>query len=72
MPRKRKDNLDLQMRRKRLRVLQHEVAERLGLARDADVSEFELGKRATLPHGKGRADYERVLDQLEAERTSAA
>lgn len=60
------DNLDLQARRRRLRLNQWDMAEKLGLERQAYISEFETGRRKTFPNGLGRADYERVLDQLEA------
>lgn len=66
------DNLDLQARRRRLRLNQRDIAERLGLARAAYVSEFETGLRASFPNGLGRADYERVLDQIETQRGAAA
>lgn len=72
------DNLDLQTRRRRLRLNQWDIASALGLGRAAYVSEFETGKeRKTLyPNGMDdtqfRRAYERVLDQLEAERSTAA
>lgn len=61
------DNLDLQTRRRRLRLDQWDIAERLGLSRRAYISEFETRDRK-LPHGLGRADYERILDEIEVLR----
>ena len=66
------DNLDLQTRRRRLRLNQWDIARELGLGRAAYVSELETGKRVSFPNGLGRADYERVLDQIEAQRATAA
>lgn len=66
------DNLDLQIRRKRLRLTQRDVAECLGLKRLGDVSEFELGRRDKFPNGKGRKDYEKALTILARKRGVAA
>lgn len=69
------DNMDLYTRRRRLRLRQWEVAELLGLGpRGAYVSEFETGRTGKFPKRSGvtRADYERLLDRLEAQRGVAA
>lgn len=61
-------NFDLFVRRKRLRnVTQRDVGNRLGVARLADISDFENGHRLDLPKGLTRADYERVLREFESE-----
>lgn len=60
-------NFDLFVRRRLLGLKQRDVARRLGIGRLADISEFENGHRLDLPRGLGRGDYERVLDELEAE-----
>lgn len=72
------DNLDLQTRRRRLRLNQWDIARELGLSRPAYVSEFETGKeRKTLyPNGMDdaqfRSAYERILDEIETQRGVAA
>lgn len=59
------DNFDLQVRRKRVGLTQRDVMKALGLKRIADISDFENGHRTDLPKGKGRDDYERLLQKHE-------
>ncbi len=71
------DNLDLAVRRIRLGLSQAAIAERMGRFHFSELSRFEHGQRDFLPaRARGerkqtRADYERVLDELEAERAQA-
>lgn len=58
------DNLDLQLRRKRVGLNQRAVAKALGLTRPAYISDFENG-HSCLPHGLDRKDYEAVLTAAE-------
>jgi len=58
------DNLDLQVRRKRLGLKQRDIANVLSVA-ISGVSDFENGHRDDLPHGKTRRDYEAVLTAAE-------
>lgn len=69
------DNLDLQIRRQRLRLTQDDIVDHLKLKRRAAVSEFEHGKFSAM----GRLDlqilqneYEPLLDRIEAQRDAAA
>lgn len=58
------DNLDLAVRRKRLRLTQQDVAVRLGITNGSSISRFET-MASRLPAGKKREDYEALLDRLE-------
>lgn len=58
------DNLDLAIRRKRLGLTQKEVADLLSIANHAAISRFET-LDVPLPFGKGRKEYETLLDRLE-------
>jgi hypothetical protein len=68
------DNLDLQIRRRRLRLNQWDIAREFKLNRAAYISEFENGKerKEIYPNGMDdaqlRVAYERYLDQIEAQR----
>jgi len=68
------DGYDLMVRRKRLGLHQRDLARLIGSNRPADVSEVENGSGTMSESSRAalRAEVERVLDQLEAERTSAA
>ena len=67
------DNLDLVIRRKRIRWTQVDMARALGGAdgplRRAAISEFERGQ-GTLPGGLTRDDYVRVLEAAERAMSS--
>lgn len=58
------DNLDLQVRRKRLGLTQSELAAILGVADYTRLSRFETSDKA-LPNDLTRADVERALDTYE-------
>lgn len=65
------DGYDLMVRRKRLGIHQRDLARLIGSKRPADISELENGHES--PRARNlREQVERVLDQLEAERASAA
>jgi len=60
----------VRIRRRRLGLSLDEVAFAMGTS-VSTLSRFERGMLATLPGEQTEADYEAVLDQLEAERTTA-
>jgi transcriptional regulator with XRE-family HTH domain len=68
MPAKNSPVPPVRARRRRLGVSLDELGTAMGVD-SGTLSRFERGYRA-LPRGLTRADYERVLDQLEAERTA--
>jgi len=59
-------------RRKRLDVSLDLMAIRLGAGDPSALSRWERGLKGNLPGGKSRADYEALLDRLEAERGALA
>ena len=63
---RRTDNLDIAAKRKRARVTQVEIAERIGCAQTT-ISAFEMWARP-LPNGLTRQDYEQALEAIVAER----
>ena len=65
------DNLDLQVRRKRLGLRQRDVARMLGVGGTSAISSFENGDSLSLPHGQGRKEYERVLTEAERQQKRA-
>jgi len=54
------DNLDLALERQRAGVRAYEVASELGVSPSV-VSNFENGRRDTLPEGRGRSEYRGAL-----------
>lgn len=60
---KRADNLDLQLRRRRLGIHQDKLAAELDV-HSTTLSRFETGKRADLPGGRGRAEVTAAIDRL--------
>lgn len=65
------DNLDLQLKRKRLRVAQYELADELGVHASV-LSTFENGRRQSLPGDRGREEYLAALYRLARSREGAA
>ena len=64
------DGYDLMVRRKRLGLDQREIARLVGSNRPADISELENGHQSPRTQNL-REQVERVLDQLESERSKA-
>lgn len=58
-------------RRRALGLSQQEIASQLGIPR-SEVSEMEAGKRLIAARGVTLANYEALLDRLEAEREAMA
>lgn len=65
MPSGRRDQLDLQLRRRRAGIDQISLAAALGVAQGT-LSRFETGRRSDLPGGRGRKEYIETLDKLQA------
>lgn len=59
-----KDNLDLQLLRRRAGVDQIALAAAMGV-HQATLSRFETGRLQELPGGRGRSDYMAALAALE-------
>lgn len=57
-----RDNLDLQIARKRAGITQDQMAVLLETS-PSSISKFETGRFALLPNGKGREEYVEVLRQ---------
>ena len=60
------DTRRLKRRRRALGFSQAQLAERLGIPR-SEVSEMESGKRVVAARGVTLDEYERLIEQLEAE-----
>lgn len=60
-----KDNKDLANRRQRVGANQPHVAHYFGFS-FPELSKFETGRRDDLPRGHTRAEYEALLEKLEA------
>lgn len=60
------DTRRLKRRRRALGFTQEQIGERLGIHR-SEVSEMESGKRVIGARGVTLDDYERLIEQLEAE-----
>lgn len=66
-----RDNLDLQVQRKRAGITQDQMAVLMETS-PSSISKFETGRLEVLPNGKGRAEYAEVLEQQAAASTRGA